>query len=253
MSKRPRIGITSRKIPYFHRDRPYPRYGVAVSYIHAVEVAGGLPLLIPLSRDSSVLEDYFGTLDGLLLPGGMDVDPVHYGEEPHRLLEEVDPVRDETELYLARRALQADMPVLGVCRGEQLLNVAAGGSLFQDVAAQSPQEVIRHFQDFAQEWPSHSVEIKPDTLLASIIPERKLRVNSYHHQAVRRVAAGFRVAATAPDGVVEAVESTKHAFALGVQWHPELLVDDLDFNLALFRRHVEEAARFRDSKSRLPA
>src|SRR6188768_1431591 len=170
MSTRPRIGITSRKIPYFHRERPYPRYGVAVSYIHAVEVAGGLPLMIPLSQDSSVLEDYFGTLDGLLLPGGMDVDPVHYGEEPHRLLEEVDPLRDETELYLAKRALHADMPVFGVCRGEQLLNVAAGGSLYQDVASQSSQEVIRHFQDFAQEWPSHSIEIKPDTLLASIIP-----------------------------------------------------------------------------------
>ena len=170
MSSRPRIGITSRKIPYFHKERPYPRYGVAVNYIHAVEIAGGLPLMIPLSRDPSLLEDYFGTLDGLLLPGGMDVDPVHYGEEPHRLLEEVDPVRDETELYLAKRALKEDMPVLGVCRGEQLLNVAAGGSLFQDIAAQSPQEVIRHFQDFAQEWPSHSVELKPDTLLCEHHP-----------------------------------------------------------------------------------
>jgi putative glutamine amidotransferase len=253
MSTRPRIGITSRKVPFFHRDRPYPRYGVAVDYIHAVEVAGGLPLMIPLSRDPSLLEDYFSTLDGLLLPGGMDVDPVHYGEEPHKLLEEVDPVRDETELYLAKRALKEDMPVLGVCRGEQLLNVAAGGSLFQDIAAQSPQEVIRHFQDFAQEWPSHSVEVKPDTLLASIIPERKLRVNSYHHQAVRRLAADFRVGATAPDGVIEAIESTRHTFALGVQWHPELLVDNLDFNLALFRRHVEEASRYRASRSRLPA
>jgi putative glutamine amidotransferase len=253
MSSRPRIGITSRKIPYFHKERPYPRYGVAVNYIHAVEVAGGLPLMIPLSRDPGLLEDYFGTLDGLLLPGGMDVDPVHYGEEPHRLLEEVDPVRDETELYLAKRALKEDMPVLGVCRGEQLLNVAAGGSLFQDIAAQSPQEVIRHFQEFAQEWPSHSVEVKPDTLLASIVTERKVRVNSYHHQAVRRVAPGFRVGATAPDGVIEAIESTRHAFALGVQWHPELLVDDLDFNLALFRRHVEAASVYRASRSRLPA
>jgi gamma-glutamyl-gamma-aminobutyrate hydrolase PuuD len=253
MRGRPRIGITSRKVPYFHRERPYPRYGVAVDYIHAVQVAGGLPLMIPLSRDPDLLEDYFGTLDGLLLPGGMDVDPVHYGEEPHRLLEEVDPVRDETELYLAKRALREDMPILGICRGEQLLNVAAGGSLFQDIAAQSPNEVIRHFQDFAQEWPSHSVELKPDTLLASIIPERKVRVNSYHHQAVRRIANDFRVAATAPDGIVEAIESTKHSFVLGVQWHPELLVDQLDFNLALFRRHVEAASRYHAARSGLPA
>jgi putative glutamine amidotransferase len=253
MRGRPRIGITSRKIPYFHRDRPYPRYGVAVDYIHAVESAGGLPLMIPLSQDPVMLEDYFATLDGLLLPGGMDVDPVHYGEEPHRLLEEVDPLRDETELYLAKRALAEDMPTLGVCRGEQLLNVAAGGSLYQDIAAQSPQEVIRHFQDFATEWPSHSVEIKQNTLLSTIIPSQKVRVNSYHHQSVRRIAPGFRVAATAPDGVVEAIESVHHAFVLGVQWHPELLVDQLDFNLALFRRHVEAASRHRAARSGQPA
>jgi len=253
MPSRPRIGITSRKVPYFHRDRPYPRYGVAVNYIHAVEIAGGLPLMIPLSRDPSLLEDYFATLDGLMLPGGMDVDPVHYGEEPHKLLEEVDPVRDETELYLTKRALKEDMPVLGICRGEQLMNVAAGGSLFQDIGSQSPNEVIRHFQDFAQEWPSHSIEVKPDTLLSRIIPERRLRVNSYHHQAVRRIAPDFRVAATAPDGIVEAIESTRHSFALGVQWHPELLVDNLDFNLALFRKHVEAAVRYRAARSGLPA
>jgi putative glutamine amidotransferase len=253
MRGRPRIGVTSRKVPFFHRDRAYPRFGVPVDYIHAVQTAGGLPLMIPLTRDPELLEEYFRALDGLLLPGGMDVDPVHYGEEPHRLLEEVDPVRDETELYLARRALKEDLPILGVCRGEQLLNVAAGGSLFQDIAAQSPQEVIRHFQDFAQEWPSHSVDVKPDTLLGSIIPERNLRVNSYHHQAVRRIAPGFQVCATAPDGVVEAIESTRHAFALGVQWHPELLVDNLDFNLALFRRHVEASSRFRAARSGAPA
>jgi putative glutamine amidotransferase len=253
MPSRPRIGITSRKVPFFHRDRPYPRYGVAVNYIHAVEIAGGLPLMSPVSRDPSLLEDYFATLDGLLLPGGMDVDPVHYGEEPHKLLEEVDPVRDETELYLTKRALKEDMPILGICRGAQLMNVAAGGSLFQYIGSQSPNEVIRHFQDFAQEWPSHSVEVKPDTLLFRIIPERKLRVNSYHHQAVRRVAPDFRVAATAPDGIVEAIESTIHSFALGVQWHPELLVDNLDFNLALFRRHVEAAVRYRAARSGLPA
>jgi putative glutamine amidotransferase len=253
MAGRPRIGITSRKVLYYHRDRPYPRYGVAVVYIHAVEVAGGLPLMIPLSRDPLVLEEYFATIDGLLLPGGMDVDPVHYGEEPHRRLKEVDPIRDETELFLARRALKGDMPILGVCRGQQLLNVAAGGSLFQDIGSQFQSEVIQHFQDFAQEWPSHSIEIQPGTLLSKIVPERRVRVNSYHHQAVRKVAPDFRMNATAPDGVVEGIESTRHTFALGVQWHPELLVDELDFNLALFRRHVEAASRYRAARSGTPA
>jgi putative glutamine amidotransferase len=254
MTGRPRIGITSRKVLYFHHDRPYPRYGVAVDYIHAVQLAGGLPLMIPLSRDPDMLEDYFSNMDGLLLPGGMDVDPAHYGEEPHRRLKEVDPVRDETELFLARRALQEDKPVFGVCRGQQLLNVAAGGSLFQDIGSQASNEVLLHFQDFAEEWPSHSVEVRPDTMLFQIVQQPTVRVNSYHHQAVKRLAPGFRVSATAPDGVVEGIESTRHMFALGVQWHPELLAEkNLDFNLALFRRHVEAASRYRAARSGLPA
>lgn len=245
MQQRPVVGITSRKIHFFHKERPFPRWGVALDYCAAVEAAGGIPVVLPLSQDASVLEGMFSLLDGLLLPGGFDVDPIHYGEEPSRLLEDVDPLRDLTELYLARRALAEDLPIFGVCRGEQLLNVAAGGSLYQDLHAQSGRETLKHFQETAEERPTHSVEIEPDTILREIVGAANVRVNSYHHQAVKALAPGFRASARAKDGIVEAIESTTHSYAIGVQWHPELAHHGGDFNLALFRRHVQECARRR--------
>jgi gamma-glutamyl-gamma-aminobutyrate hydrolase PuuD len=242
MQHRPVIGITSRKIHFFHKERPFPRWGVALDYCAAVEAAGGLPIMLPLSQDTAVLESMFSMLDGLLLPGGLDVDPVHYGEEPTRLLEDVDPLRDITELYLARRALAEDLPTFGVCRGEQLLNVAAGGSLFQDIHSQLGRETLKHFQETAEERPTHMIDVEPGTILSEIIGAPSVRVNSYHHQAVKGLAPGFRVSAVAKDGVVEAIESTMHSYVVGVQWHPELAHRTGDFNLSLFRRHVQQCA-----------
>jgi gamma-glutamyl-gamma-aminobutyrate hydrolase PuuD len=245
MQQRPVVGITSRKIHFFHKERPFPRWGVALDYCSAVEAAGGLPIILPLTQDVAVLEAMFGLLNGLLLPGGLDVDPVHYGEEPSRRLEDVDPLRDITELYLARRALAEDLPVFGVCRGEQLLNVAAGGSLYQDIHTQVGPGTLKHFQETAEERPSHTVDVEPGTILSEIAGATSLRVNSYHHQAVKALAPGFRVSATAKDGVIEAIESTVHSYVLGVQWHPELAHRVGDFNLTLFRRFVQECARRR--------
>ena len=246
MSERPIIGIVSRKIPFYHNDRPYPRYGVAIEYCNAVETAGGTPIIIAMTQDRHILESSFGLLDGLLLPGGQDVDPHHFGEEPHQQLEAVDPLRDLTELHLTRRALEENMPILGICRGCQVLNVAGGGTLWQDIYAQMDGELVRHFQDYSVEWPSHAVRVTEGTILRDIIGTERELVNSYHHQAVKEIAEGFRINAVATDGVVEGLESTKHTFALGVQWHAELLYRNMDFNLALFRRHVEAAGCYRE-------
>jgi gamma-glutamyl-gamma-aminobutyrate hydrolase PuuD len=251
MHHRPVIGITARKIHFFHKDRPFPRWGVAIDYCGAVEAAGGLPVILPLSQDLSVLDGMFEILDGLLLPGGLDVDPVHYGEEPSRLLQDVDPLRDLTELHLAKRALADDLPTFGICRGEQLLNVAAGGSLYQDIHADSGLKTLKHFQETAEERPSHLVDVEPGTILAEIVGQKSVRTNTYHHQAVKAVAPGFRVSAVAKDGIVEGVESTRHSYVVGVQWHPELQHGAADFNLALFRRHVLECARRKDRR-RIP-
>lgn len=240
----PVIGITSRKIPFFHQERPSPRAGVAIEYCQAVESAGGTPVIIPMTQDRAVLEAVYAICDGLLLPGGADVGPEHYGEEPHAQIDQVDPLRDLTEIYLCQRALGDDKPILAICRGEQVMNVAAGGSLYQDLHAQKDKDCLRHFQNFTEEWASHSVRVLGATLLHDIIGQDKVMVNSYHHQAIKDVAKDFLVNAIAPDGVVEGIESRRHAFALGVQWHPELMWRNRDFNLALFRRHVEASAKF---------
>ncbi len=249
MPRRPVIGITSRKIAFFDHDKPYPRYGVAISYCEAVEAAGGTPLILPLTQERSVLDAQFELLDGLLVPGGLDVHPRHYGEEPHKKLGGVDPLRDITELHLVRRSLAEQLPIFGVCRGHQILNVAAGGSLWQDIHAQAGEHCFRHFQDTAEEWTTHSIEVTPNSKLKAIVGEAEVWINSYHHQAVKAVAPGFVVNAVAKDGVVEGIEKTEGGYALGVQWHPELLVPNLDFNLALFRSHVEAAGRYAESRA----
>lgn len=249
MSNRPLIAVTTRKIHFTHADRPYPRYGVAISYVQAIEAAGGTPLLIPMSQNFDVLANLLAIADGLLLTGGQDVDPTYYNEEPNRKIGQIDPLRDKTEMFLAKEALKRDMPLFGVCRGEQVLNVAAGGSLWQDIDSQRGQETLQHFQNLSEEFPSHSIKVEEGTWLAKITGEATVRVNSYHHQAVKDLAPGFKIAARAPDGVVEAIESTRHTFVNGVQWHPELTFSELDFNLGLFRALVEASGRARAKRS----
>lgn len=245
----PVIGVMSRITPFFHEGRPYPRAGVALGYLEAVQLSGGTPIILPMTQDRAVLEAAYALCDGILLPGGSDVSPLHYGEEPHVKLDTVDPLRDQTEIYLCQRALHDDMPILAICRGLQVMNVAAGGTLYQDIHAQLDENCLRHFQSFTVEWASHSIQVHEDTLLRSVIGEAEVMVNSYHHQAVKDVAKDFKVSAVAKDGVIEGLESPNHSFALGVQWHPELMHTQRDFNLALFRRHIEASALYARGKT----
>lgn len=243
MQRRPVIGLTSRVCAFNQDGKSYDRFGVAIAYCEAVEAAGGTPIILPLSEEPSVLNSYWRILDGLLLPGGQDVSPQHYGEDPRPELEAVDPRRDRVELVLAKRALAEDMPVLAICRGEQLLNVAAGGSLHQDIHVSLGTKALRHFQKTVDESPWHRVQLLEGSLLHTVMGEATPAVNSYHHQAVKDVAPGFRPVALAPDGVIEGIESTTHSFMLGVQWHPELLWREHAEHHTLFSAHVEMARR----------
>lgn len=245
MNDRPVIGVSSRKIYFTHNDRPYPRFGVSMNYVQAVEAAGGAPVILPLTQSSDVLKQLLSVCDGLLLTGGFDLDPSWYGEEPHRKIEAINPLRDVTEMILTREALENDMPIFAICRGMQVLNVAAGGTLFQDIESQYDSETLLHFQKLTEEYPSHSIDIEDGSWLRHITDEPKVRINSYHHQAVKDVAPGFKITARAPDGVAEAMSGEHHFFAHGVQWHPELTYTNLDFNLAMFRSHVEAAGQYR--------
>ena len=232
----PTIGITCLDDQPTQDQHP-PRFGQSQAYVHAVTRAGAASLLIPplpvLSpvegTDKTLLRTLYERLDGLLLSGGEDVDPAYYGEPRHEKCGPVSPDRDEAELTLVRWAMDDEKPLLAICRGIQVLNVALGGSLYQDIRAQV-RGADKH--DWRPGYPrnrlSHTAIVAPQTRLAHILgplnsPCPLYWVNSLHHQAIKDVAPGLTVAARAPDNVIEAVEAEGHPFAIGVQWHPEEL------------------------------
>lgn len=218
----PLIGIPAAT----YTDQEYvatPTYRFNGNYPAALAACGALPVVIPLKLPEEALRAIFERLDGLCLAGGVDVDPAHYGEARHPALGQVDAARDATELTLARWALATDLPTLGICRGIQLLNVAAGGSLYQDVPAQLPQASRHDYRLAETSWESytHRVHITAGSRLAGILDAAEIMTNSFHHQALKRIADGFVAAARAEDGVIEGIEHPGRAFALAVQWHPE--------------------------------
>ncbi len=220
--------------------RGVPRFALSEFYVRCVMDAGGLPLLLP-NVMPELAASYLSRMDGLLLSGGLDVDPEFYGEEPKPKLGNLDQVRDSYELELARGAHQAGMPMLSICRGVQLLNVAFGGTLVQDIDSEI-DEPLKHEQDaLRQNALSHRIRIKPNTRLHEIAAgSERIRVNSFHHQSVKDVADGFDITARSEDGVIEAIEDPTHPFCVGVQWHPERLPEN-DFTRSIFQHFVEAA------------
>jgi len=213
-------------------------------YIDAVLAAGGLPVLIPLSVQGDDLRELYGHLAGVVLPGGGDLEPALYQAPQHPTTNGIDPDRDQAEIWLARQALADQKPLLGICRGLQVLNVAAGGSLIQDLPSEKPEALPHYFRypAFPLDYPAHNVQVEEESLLARVVGAPIVEVNSRHHQAMQAVAPGLAVVGRAPDGVIEAVESPTHPFALAVQWHPENLQAQPGMR-ALFEHFVAEAAR----------
>ena len=248
-SERPVIGISC---AHFATKDGVVRVGMTRDYVHAVALAGGLPVLLPVLDGDAAIRGLLDVVQAVLLAGGGDLDPQRFGEEPLPQLGQVDPERDAFELTLARLALERDMPVLGICRGIQVLNVAAGGTLYQDIATQVPRALM-HDQRAPRWYPCHEVRVEEETLLASIFGAETVRVNSFHHQSVKVVAPPFRVSAKARDSVVEAIESREHRFVVGVQWHPECMVERYPAQRQLFVALVEAARGFRARPERLEA
>jgi putative glutamine amidotransferase len=214
-------------------------HALASTYTRALDLAGGTPLLIPLRLGEEALRDIFARLDGLLLAGGVDLHPREYGESVEPFCGEIDEARDAAELRLTRWAMQKHMPILAICRGIQTLNVAMGGSLYQDLAAQVANSLPhRHVKGNPYNLLVHSIEIDTQSALARTLGATHVEVNSLHHQAVKQVAPGFHSVARAPDGVIEGIEADDGRFALGVQFHPEWLHDDDTRMLRLFAEFV---------------
>ncbi len=221
----------------------YSRFFIRGSYITAIERAGGIPLHVGDVRNTRNLDALLDRCDGLLLPGGGDIHPFRYGEEVTGKLSEVEEWRDEMELHLIQEAYSRGIPVLGVCRGMQLINVYFGGTLYQDIATEHSGALLHTAQSADRSRGSHTIHVAEESLLAKIVPEREFAVNSIHHQGVKTLGGGLRVAARAPDGLVEAIEHPGHPFLLGVQWHPEELRDIAARGIfAEFIRHTKERA-----------
>lgn len=247
--QRPVIGITGN-----YNDQTCT---LAEGYYRSVLNAGGIPMIIPPFEDTDCLADILDDLDAIIFSGGGDINPLYLGEEPIPQLHGINPVRDRQELLLAKMAYDRQLPMLGICKGIQIITAALGGKLYQDIYNIEPQKnnednhacLLKHSQDLDRTQPSHYVEIAEDSLLFNIYKVNKIAVNSFHHQAVMVPASGFRVSAMSCDGVIEAVESTEYKSIIGVQWHPECFVLNGDNSMMpLFEWLKNEASEFRQAK-----
>ncbi len=218
---------------------------LAQGYYMSVLEAGGTPVVIPSYDNEKALVSILDTLDGLVLSGGADIDPDYLGEEPLDCIS-VNPRRDAQELMLVRLAVERQIPILGICRGIQMLTAALGGKLYQDIKTQHGRPCIEHSQTIARGLPSHDVKIEKDSLLHSLMGTETLAVNSFHHQAVKEVPQGFRVTAMSEDGIIEGMESTTFRPILGVQWHPECFILEADRTMMpIFNWLTEQSALFK--------
>jgi len=237
MPRTPLIGVSTSITIGTRPERAY----VNSAYLFAIQQAGGVPVPLPPQLGARALETLTETLHGLLLTGGGDMDPTAFGEAPHPTLYDVAPARDTLETAAIRLALERRRPILAICRGIQVLNVALGGSLHQDVAS-DPGTQIPHSQKEPRDQPTHKVTIAPRSRLATVMDTDESEVNSMHHQAVKSPGAGLVPVAWAPDQIVEGVElADPTRFVLGVQWHPEELVGHSEAARRLFAALIDAA------------
>jgi putative glutamine amidotransferase len=244
---RPVIGITAsidHRAPAFGET-----YSLTRKYAEGVLQAGGVPLIVPNNLDEGSLRVVLDRLDGVVLSGGGDIDPALFGEDAHPATCEIEPDRDRVELTLARWLVEEDIPFLGICRGIQVLNVALGGSLVQDIPSQVPGALPHSFdrKTTPRDYLAHPVKIDPSSQLARVMQLEVAQTNSWHHQSIKRVAESLRVTAVAPDGVIEAVEVPGLRFAIAVQWHPEWTFEKHAEHRRLFEELVRAASDVRST------
>lgn len=203
-------------------------------YCKAIWEAGGIPIII--SYNEGIIE-ILNNVQGILFTGGGDIDPLLMNEEPIKELGEVSPIRDNIELLLCREALKLNLPILGICRGCQVLAIASGGKVYQDIYV-NHHTSLKHSQNGPKYYPSHKIELKSNTKLESIYKSNEIKVNSFHHQAVSSLNDNMIVAATSSDGIIEAIEHKSNKFVLGVQWHPESMFEKYKEQRNLFNEFV---------------
>lgn len=233
--RKPLIGV----LPLY--DEQKDSYWMLPAYMKALEEAGAIPVMLPLTVDQSNLEQIATGMDGLLFTGGHDVDPKLYGQERVKQCGLSIPERDEMEQKLFQLALAVDLPLLGICRGIQIFNVLLGGTLYQDLPSQLDSK-LKHVQQPPYDTPSHEVEVKRKSSLYRMVGKKRLDVNSYHHQAIDILAPGCKVMAVAQDGIIEAIEHPAYRYLMAVQWHPEFSYVADNVSKEIFRSFVDAAS-----------
>lgn len=230
-NKKPIIGVTTSYT--FEQEFPfagYKRTYVNDDYIQAIIRNGGIPLMLPLNTETDVLEAQMALVDGVILTGGYDVNPVLYNQQPRQKLGEILPIRDEFEFKVLEIAKEQKLPVLGVCRGLQIINTFFGGSLEQDLSyIVSENEILKHNQNQTPTLTTHDIVVEDKSWLSPILGKHNV-VNSFHHQVIKEVAPEFNAVAHALDGVVESIEYSGDQFLVAVQWHPEMLKENVEMN-----------------------
>lgn len=236
---KPVIGITT----FCEKGANKVFNSVSYNYVKSIMLAGGVPILIPLDANNEDIDIYLEKVDGLLFTGGVDVSPLLYDEDPLKEINKISPDRDSYEIKLFNKAISMDIPILGICRGMQLINVALEGSLYQDINVQIKNSNGHSPSEINVDELYHSVAIKIDSRLFKILNKDKIFVNSFHHQCVKKLGKNLRPVAFSSDNIVEAYESCKQRFLLGIQWHPEDLVVKRSEFLGIFKELIEECSK----------
>lgn len=225
----------------------YERIYVNKDYVSSVISAGAVPLMIPMDATEENLRQTLELVDGMIFSGGHDIAPIRYGEEPHQKLQEICPERDDFDFLLYRLAKEHSLPILGICRGFQLMNVSEGGKLYQDLSLKNT-ESLKHSQGHGPGIPTHTVKVEPGSKFYKILGKEEIRVNSFHHQAVKSTSENVAISGKALDNVVEAIELKNYPFGLGVQFHPEMLQAKEEDMKKIFAALVSAAKEYREKK-----
>jgi putative glutamine amidotransferase len=238
MHERPLIGITS---GFDYKDN---KMFLNKGYSDAINKCGGASVILSLTDETTVLDELINRCDGFLISGGPDVDAKYFGEDNLTCGGEISPYRDTMEIYLVKKSIENQKPILGICRGIQIMNIAMGGTIHQDIYSKiKDREVIKHSQSAPVWYPTHNLITEQNTKLSKIFKDKSMRVNSFHHQAVNVLSPMFKVSARSSDGIIESIEHENHPFAIGVQWHPELMWQQNEVHLGLFLELVEFSAK----------
>lgn len=238
---KPIIGVTVDKIT---SDSGYGYEKINECNLKALMISGAIPLMLPITGEDEIIDEYLEIVDGLYFSGGNDINPLIFGEDPIKEIGGIDYSRDEFEIKLFKKAAAKNMPILGICRGEQVINVAEGGTLYQDIYVQK-EGTSGHSPKFSPSsaYAYHKVKISKDSKLYNILKTDVISVNSLHHQSVKDIAEGYKITAVAGDGVIEAIESVNHSFIVGIQWHPEIMYERYPEFLKVFDALVSAASK----------